>query len=263
MSTATATVAGDRDFPAMTDHTATVEPVPRRIRGVLGGRPAFDTTSAVYVWDSAKYPAYHIPVADLDQGLLGAEGRPRRLRRGTARTYDLRLGDVSRPGGVRIYDVDADPGVAGTARFEWAALDAWYEEDEQVFVHPRNPYTRVDALRSSRHVQVELDGTVLATSNATVMVFETGLPTRYYFDRTSVNFEVLQESATVTECPYKGRTTGYWTAHVGDQTVPDIAWSYDFPTRALSPIANLVAFYDEHTDLTLDGHRVARPGPVG
>lgn len=260
---APATAGSVRDFPAMTDHRAIVEPVPRRIRGVIGGTQVFDTTNAVYVWDSPTYPAYHVPIADLDRSLLVEEGRPRRLRHGTARTYDLRVGQTVRPGAVRVYDGDADAGVAQTARFEWAALDAWYEEDEQVFVHPRNPYTRVDALRSSRPVRVELGGVVLAESTATVMVFETGLPTRYYFERTSVNFGVLEASPTVTECPYKGRTTGYWTAHVGDLTVADVAWSYDFPTRALSPIANLVAFYNEHTDLLIDGKPVPRPEPLG
>ena len=120
-----------RDYPAMVDHTTSVEPVPRRIRGVLGGAVVFDTTEAVYVWDSPKYPAYYIPVADLDHGLLVGEGRSRRLRRGSARTFDLRVGDVTQPDAVRIYGSDADPGVADTARFEWAALDAWYEEDEQ------------------------------------------------------------------------------------------------------------------------------------
>ena len=248
-----------RDYPAMVDHTTSVEPVPRRIRGVLGGAVVFDTTEAVYVWDSPKYPAYYIPVADLDHGLLVGEGRSRRLRRGSARTFDLRVGDVTQPDAVRIYGSDADPGVADTARFEWAALDAWYEEDEQVFVHPRNPYARVDALRSSRPVRVELDGVVLADSASTVMVFETGLPTRYYFERTSVNFDVLTPSATVTECPYKGRTSAYWTSRIGVTSVPDIAWSYDFPTRALSPIANLVAFYNELTDLTVGGKRLDRP----
>lgn len=251
-----------RDYPAMTDHTKIVEPVPRRIRGTLGGAEVFDTRSAVYVWDSPKYPAYYIPIADLDRDLIVGEGRPRRLRRGTARTYGLQVAGLNRPHAVRVYDADADAGVAETARIEWAALDAWYEEDEQVFVHPRTPYTRVDALRSSRPVRVELEGVLLAESTATVMVFETGLPTRYYFERTSVNFGALTPSPTVTECPYKGRTTAYWNANVGDQSVADIAWSYDFPTRALSPIANLVAFYNEQTDLTVDGRRLSRPDPV-
>ena len=84
----------------------------------------FDTTEAVYVWDPPKYPAYYIPVADLNHDLLVGEGRLRRLRRGSTPNLDLRVGDVNRPDAVRIYGRDADPGVADTARLEWAALDA-------------------------------------------------------------------------------------------------------------------------------------------
>jgi uncharacterized protein (DUF427 family) len=144
-------------------------------------------------------------------------------------------------------------------RLEWDALDAWYEEDEQVFVHPRNPYSRVDALRSSRAVRVELDGVVLADSQAPVMVFETGLPTRYYFDRSAVAFEHLEPSDTVTACPYKGVTSGYWSVRSGDDLHRDLAWTYDFPTRQLLPIAGLVAFFNEHVDVIVDGTRLERP----
>ncbi|MGW4297850.1 DUF427 domain-containing protein, partial [Micromonospora chersina] len=144
-------------------------------------------------------------------------------------------------------------------RFDWAALDAWFEEDEEVFVHPRNPYSRVDALRSTRHVRVELDGTVLAESTSPVLVFETGLPTRYYLGRTDVRFGHLVPSRTRTACPYKGRTSGYWSVRAGDRLHPYLAWSYDFPTAALLPIAGLVAFYNEKVDLVVDGERLPRP----
>ena len=107
---------------------------------------------------------------------------------------------------------------------------------------PAKPYTRVDALRSTRAVRIELDGVALAESRSPVMVFETGLPTRYYVNRSEVNFEHLVESDTVTSCPYKGRTSGYWSIRVGKALYPDRAWAYDFPTPALAPIAGLIAF---------------------
>jgi uncharacterized protein (DUF427 family) len=138
-------------------------------------------------------------------------------------------------------------------------MDAWFEEDEQVFVHPRDPYSRVDALRSTRHVTVELDGMVLADSSSTVMVFETGLPTRYYFNRTEVDFGHLEPTDTVTACPYKGQTTGYWSVRSGDTLHKDLAWAYDFPTRQLLPIAGLIAFYNEKVDISVDGERLDRP----
>ena len=251
-----------RDYPAMADHTGIVEPAPRRIRGYVGTTTLFDTVRAHYVWDSPKYPAYHIPVADVDLSLLRDEDHPHRLRRGPARRHGLQVGDQVRPGAAEVFGPDAEEGVADTVRFTWDALDAWFEEDEQVYVHPRNPYTRVDALRSSRTVTVALAGEVLAESSSPVLVFETGLTTRYYFDRTDVSFAHLTRSDTVTECPYKGRTSDYWTVNVGDVSVPDVAWSYAFPTRALSPVTNLVAFYNERTDITVDGVLQERPEAV-
>ena len=91
------------------------------------------------------------------------------------------------------------------------------------------------------------------------MVFETGLPTRYYLNRTEVNFEHLIATQTVTACPYTGRTSGYWSIRTGDDVQPDLAWTYDFPTRQLLPIAGLIAFYNEKVDILVDGERLARP----
>ena len=103
---------------------------------------------------------------------------------------------------MRVYGDDATvEGLADRARFEWDSLDAWFEEDEQVFVHPRDPYTRVDALRSTRTVRVELEGVVLAESSSSVLVFETGLPTRYYLNRPEVDFTRLAPAGTVAACP--------------------------------------------------------------
>ncbi|MDQ2815031.1 MAG: DUF427 domain-containing protein [Actinomycetota bacterium] len=236
-----------------------VEPVPRRIRAMLGGQVVLDTTDARYVWEWPNYPQYYIPLADVQASLLVDEQHEQKLRLGTARRHGLRAGDISRPGSARVYGDDAAAGLAGTVRFDWAALDAWFEEDEEVFVHPRSPYTRVDALRSTRTVRVELDGAVLAESSSPVMVFETGLPTRYYLNRTDVNAGHLLPTATVTSCPYKGKTSGYWSVLVGEAVYEDLAWAYDFPTRQLLPIAGLIAFYNEKADITVDGHPLDRP----
>jgi uncharacterized protein (DUF427 family) len=254
-------VTADRDYPQMiveADHT---EPAPRRVRATLGGELIFDSTRARYVWEWAYYPQYYIPVEDVDGRFLVDEQREQRLRQGTARRLGLRAGGADRPGTVRIFGDEAIGGVAGTARFDWDALDAWYEEDEQVFVHPRNPYVRVDALRSHRHVRVSLEGITLAESARPVLVFETGLPTRYYFDRTDVDFGHLALASTRTACPYKGVTSAYWSVRTGDDVRDghqDLAWAYDFPTRQLLPIAGLVAFYNEKTDIDVDGVRLPR-----
>lgn len=221
----------DARYPRAIAETGRVEPVPRRIRALLRGQTVLDTTRALYVWEWPFYPQYLIPEGDVDPGAAVAPDAARRTER------------------------------AGIAyvRFDWDAMDAWFEEDEQVFVHPRNPYVRVDALRSSRTVRVELEGVRLAESAAPVMVFETGLPTRYYLDRSAVDFTHLRVSETVTECPYKGRTSQYWSVAVGDDVIEDLAWSYDFPTRQLLPVAGLVAFLDERVDVFVDGEPQPRP----
>ena len=247
------------DYPQMIAPVNHIEPVPRRVRAYLGGTEVLDTTRALYVWEAPYYPQFYIPLADVNPDVLVDEDHAERLRRGPARRHGLRVGDISRPGVAHAYTDGSLEGLAGTIRFDWAAMDAWFEEDERIFVHPRSPYVRVDALRSTRRVRIELDGLVLAETTSPVMVFETGLPTRYYLNRTDVNFEHLRATDTVTECPYKGTTSGYWSVVVGDTVHADLAWAYDFPTRQLLPIAGLVAFYNEKVDVFLDGELLERP----
>jgi uncharacterized protein (DUF427 family) len=244
------------DYPQMLMPVDHIEPVPRRIRAMLAGEVVLDTTKALYVWEWPNYPQYYVPIADVNRPLLVDEQHTERLHRGSAQLQGLRVGQVVRPSSARLY---IEGSVAGTVRFDWDSLDAWFEEDEEVFVHPRNPYTRVDALRSTRRVRIELDGALLAESSSPVMLFETGLPTRYYFNRTEVDFSHLVPTETVTACPYKGRTIGYWTVRVAHAIYPDLAWAYDFPTRQVLPIAGLIAFYNEKVDITIDGELLPRP----
>jgi len=252
------------DYPGLITPTGHVEPVPRRVRAQLGGRTVLDTTRALYVWEWPAYPQFYVPATDLAPDVLVVHDQVAEQPLGTARQVDLRAGEVTRAGAGHLHLGDAEPRLRGHVRLEWDALDAWFEEDEQVFVHPRNPYARVDALRSTRHVRVELHGLVLAESAAPVIVFETGLPPRFYFERTAVDFRHLVASDTETACPYKGRTSAWWSLRIGDEVDPDIAWSYDFPTAALLPIAGLVAFYDEKVDVVLDGVLQERPvSPFG
>jgi len=247
------------DYPQMIVPVDHIEPVPRRIRAMLAGEVVLDTNRALYVWEWPYYPQYYIPIADVSPAVLVDEQHTEHLHRGTAQLLGLRVGEVSHPKSARLYAEDAMDGVAGTVRFDWDAADAWFEEDEEVFVHPRNPYVRVDALRSTRSVRVELDETVLAESSSPVMVFETGLPTRYYFNRTEVDFDHLVPSDTVTSCPYKGQTSVYWTVRVREASYPDLAWAYGFPTRQLLPIAGMIAFYNEKVDTIVDGEHLPRP----
>lgn len=247
------------NYPQMIAPTHHVEPVPRRIRATLGGHVVLDTQGAVYVWEWPNYPQYYIPLADVAAEVLVDEDRVQKLSRGPARLHGLQVGDLARPGSARVYTDQAMEGLADMVRFDWDALDAWFEEDEEVFVHPRNPYTRVDAIRSTRMVRIELEGAVLAESSSPVMVFETGLPTRYYLNHTEVDFDRLLPTDTVTSCPYKGTTSRYWSVRVGGLVHPDLAWTYDFPTGPLLSVAGLIAFYNEKVDVFLDGELLERP----
>jgi uncharacterized protein (DUF427 family) len=244
------------DYPQAITPVGHVEPVPRRVRALLGGQTVLDTTAARYVWEWPFYPQFYVPIADLAPGVLVDEGVDKRRKIGPVRQYGL-VADGEKRSAAAWAPTSGE--LEGTVHLEWSALDAWFEEDEQVFVHPRNPYTRVDALRSTRAVRVELDGVLLAESSSPVLVFETGLPTRYYLPRPALQLDVLEPSDTVSECPYKGRTSAYWSVRIGDARHRDLAWSYDFPTRQLLPIAGLVAFYNEKVDITLDGQRLERP----
>jgi uncharacterized protein (DUF427 family) len=247
------------DYPAMTTEINRVEPVPRRIRAQLAGETVLDTTRALYVWEWPFYPQYYVPLADVDAAFLVAEGYTQHSPQGAVDLHALNVKDTHRPHAAKVIRQSPVEGLSGTVRFDWSALDLWLEEDERVFVHPRNPYVRVDALRSTRRVRVEIEGAVLADSGSPVMVFETGLPTRYYLNRTEVDFTFLRPTDTMTECPYKGTTSNYWSVVVDGRPHPDLAWSYDFPTRQLLPIAGLISFYNEQVDISVDGEPLERP----
>lgn len=220
----------EQDYPRILTEVGHIEPVPRRIRALLDGVVAVDTTRARYVWEIPNYPAYYVPAEDVAQSVL-----------------------------AQLHVKHGAGDLAGYVRIRWSALDAWFEEDEEVFVHPRDPYTRVDALRSTREIRIEIDGVELARSSSPVLLFETGLPTRYYLNRTDIDFRHLSPTATETACPYKGTTTGYWTATINGATYPDVAWAYDFPASAVRPIQGLIAFYNEKVDIYLDGVLLERP----
>ncbi|MGE2731441.1 DUF427 domain-containing protein [Mycolicibacterium vaccae] len=245
------------EYPPYAVERGHVVPSPRRVRGFCNDELVFDTTSARYVWEIASYPQYYVPLADVRRECLVDEDHPQRVQLGSSRLYAVTAGGVTKPSAARVFD-EGDGPVAGLVRFEWGALD-WFEEDEPIFQHPRSPYTRVDALRSHRHVVIELEGVTLADTHTPVLLFETGLPTRYYIDRTDVVFDHLEFSDTRTVCPYKGTTSRYWSVRCGDTVHADLAWSYETPLPAVSAIATLVAFYNEKVDVTVDGVGLPRP----
>lgn len=219
-------------YPTHLSEAGFMQPCPRRIRARRDGAIVLDTVRAFYVWEVPYYPAYYVPSEDVDPAVIALT---------TTQTFET------------------GP-FAGLAHVDWNSVDAWFEEDEEVFGgHPRSPYARVDAMRSSRHIRVEIDGVVLAESTAPVLLFETGLPTRHYIQRTDIDFSALERTDTTTYCPYKGTTSDYWSARINGALHEDIAWSYAYPAPEVIQIAGLVAFYDEKVDTFLDDVPVTRP----
>ncbi len=246
------------NFPPSLTALNHIAPVPRRIRCSTAGETLVDTTRALYVWEWPHYPQYYFPSADVRMEAFVA-GDKFTTPQGDARHLALTSGAGERRPAARLITKSALAELTDTVRIDWNAAERWFEEDEEVFVHPRSPYKRVDALRSNRTVRVELDGVALAEAQSCVMVFETGLPTRYYMDPTNVRFALLSPSSTRTQCPYKGKTGGYWSAQANGMTLADVAWAYSYTTPAMTPIAGLIAFLNEKVDIFIDGRVQPRP----
>jgi uncharacterized protein (DUF427 family) len=246
----------------MTEQRGLVRTAPahRRVRGYLGGAVVFDTVDALYVWEGPHYPQWYVPLADVTSGVLEPTATTTRSpSRGTASHHTVRAGGAVAVDAAWRYHDSPLAELRDRVRFEWGALDAWFEEDEEVYVHPRSPDTRVEILPSSRHVVVSVDGVVLADSTHPVFLHETGLPVRTYLPKVDVRMDLLVATDTSSMCPYKG-TASYWSVRLADGTEhADIAWGYASPLRESQRIAGLVAFYDTRVDVTIDGVRQPRP----
>ena len=233
-------------------------PTAKRVRTYLAGRLAADTRHAVMVWEIPYYPAYYLPAADVTAELVPTGKTEHSPSRGEAVLYDVRVGDAVAEGAARRYPDSPLQALRDLVRFDWDAMSEWLEEDEPVYTHPRDPYHRVDILASSRHVRVEVDGVTVADSTQPVILFETGLPARYYLPLTDVRTELLTPTATVTHCPYKG-AAGYWSVDAGKGAHADLVWGYRLPLPESQKIAGRACFYDEKVDVYLDGELQERP----
>ncbi|MGW6333686.1 DUF427 domain-containing protein [Nocardia rhamnosiphila] len=236
-----------------------VETIQKRVRVYLGGHLVADTVRPALVWENPYYPAYYIPVCDL-RAKLEFDGSTRTSARlGEATEYNVVVDGTTAAGAALRY---ADP-LHELVRLDWDAMDEWFEEDEPIYVHPRSPYSRVDILASSRHIRVEIDGVTVAESRSPRILFETGLPARFYLPLTDIRMDLLRPSDTHTSCPYKG-TADYWNIRVGETEYPDLVWIYRTPAPESQKIAGLACFYNEKVDLYVDGELQERPrSPFG
>jgi uncharacterized protein (DUF427 family) len=235
-----------------------IEPSAKRVRAYLGGQLVADSFTPMLVWEKPYYPTYYLPVGDVRAELAPTGAVVHSPSRGEAEVYDVvTAGRKAAGAAVRYRSSPLEP-LRDLVRLDWDAMDEWFEEDDPVYVHPRDPYKRVDILASSRHVVVQVDGVTVADSHRPSILFETGLPPRYYLPLTDVRIELLRPSDKQTHCPYKG-TAGYWHVAAGDAVREDLVWCYRTPLPESQKIAGLACFYDERVDLFVDGVKQDRP----
>jgi uncharacterized protein (DUF427 family) len=243
------------------DKVVFVEPTVKRVRAMLGGETVVDSRRTLLLFEKGHLPVYYFPLEDVREDLLEATAKHTTCpRKGEASYFTIRAGGRVAENAVWRYPepIEDCPDISGHVAFYWNAMDSWWEEDDQVFKHARDPYHRVDVLRSSRHVRVEIDGELVAESRRPLLLFETGLPTRYYLPRADVRMELFQPSDKHTRCPYKG-VAGYFSVDAGGRPHRDIAWTYETPIPECPKIEQAVAFFNEHVDLVVDGELLERP----
>ena len=237
------------------------ESTARRIRVEFNKVMVADTTRAMIDIET-PIPVYYLPLSDIRHDLLIPSNHTTfDKRRGHARFWSIRVGERQTEDAVWNFPepLPGAPPLAPYAAFKWDLVDHWYEEDEEIFRHPRNPYKRVDAIRSSRRVQVVVGGTVVADTRRAVFLFETGLPTRYYIPREDVRAGILGPSERQTRCPYKG-IAAYHTLTLGNERYADLVWYYPDPIDECRKITGLLAFFNEKVGAILvDGELVPRP----
>ena len=238
------------------------EPGQKRIRTYFGGEVVADSSDVLLVWDKPYYPTYYFPTSDVRMQYLAENGETvRSPSRGDGHSFNLSVNGSSAQGAARIHKESPVEDLRDRVAFRWQSMDAWFEEDEQVYVHARDPFTRLDVLASSRPVRVEVDGVPIAASTSSRFLFETGLPTRYYIPKTDIRMELLTATDLHTECPYKG-VASYYSVDTGKAEHENIAWWYPFPVQESAQIAGMVAFYNEKVDLFVDGQALERPRTI-
>jgi uncharacterized protein (DUF427 family) len=237
-----------------------VEPSPKRVRVMVADEVVADSRRTILLHESGSQPVYYFPPEDVRQDLLEPSDTSTHCpKKGDASYRAIHVGDRVVKDALWVYPepIVGAPPIAGLMAFYWDRVDRWLEEEDEVFFHPRDPYHRIDILRSSRQVRVLRKGELLAESDRAMVLFETGLLPRYYLPREDVCAE-LQPSEHVTGCPYKG-TASYFSVVVDGRATRDLVWTYTDPLPAATSITGLLAFYDERVDVELDGVAQERP----
>jgi uncharacterized protein (DUF427 family) len=239
-----------------------IETSARRVRVRFGGQTIADSRQVKLVFAGPRrVPAYYFPLADVRREFL--KESPRSVDHpglGQGRYWSVEVGEQRAPDSAWGFPQPLPEAaeLKDHVTFRWSDMEAWFEEDEEVFVHARDPYTRVDVLHSSRHVKVVIDGVTVAESRRPRLLLETHLPTRYYLPKLDVRLDLLTPSETHTQCPYKG-VASYYNLTVNGKTYQDFVWYYPAPLPEIPKIENLLCFYNEKVDLYVDGELQEKP----
>ncbi len=236
-------------------------PTGRRITVMYGGEVVARSDRAMLLRESPRSIHYLFPKEDVSEGYLVESDHIHESGwRGRAVHWHVTVGEWTAENAAWEYiDLkDKRPDMRGCIGFDWKAMDAWYEEAEQIFVHPRDPWHRVDTVLSDRHIRVAIDGTAIAETNRAYCLFETGLPTRYYIPDEDVNTDFLTPTEKHTACPYKG-TASYYSVKVGDALHENVVWYYPAPVPEQPKLAGTMCFYNEKADIYVDGVLEERP----
>ncbi len=251
----------EADSSRASDYQIRFESSPRRVRAYFGGVAIADSRDVMMMHETKHLPVYYLPMKDVRMDLMvPTSHRTHCPFKGDASYWTVKVGDRVAENAAWSYEnpLPSCPGIKGYFAFYWDKMNAWFEEDDQVYVHPRDPYHRVDVLNSSRHVRVVVAGETVAETRRPRLLFETGLPTRYYIPKLDVRLDLLVPSETSTRCPYKGKAS-YWSIMVGDGLVKDIVWSYEAPIPECPKIENLLCFFNERADIYVDGELMPKP----
>ncbi len=238
-------------------------PAQRLVRAAFGGEFVAESKNALLVRESGREIDYYFPEADVRQDLLVSDEAKVTEDRGMMKNWSVKIGERTAEKAAWSYTdlPDGRPDLRGYIAFRWRAMDHWYEEAEEVFAHPRDPYHRVDTLKSSRHIQVVVNGQTVAETERPYVLLETGVIPRYYIHPEDVRMDLLTPTEKHTRCPYKGEAS-YWTLKVGETVYPDIVWSYLDPLPECPKIKGLLAFYNEKVEIYVDGEREGEPQKV-
>jgi uncharacterized protein (DUF427 family) len=237
------------------------EKSPRRIRGAFGGETIVDSRHAAILHEQNHLPVYYFPQEEVRMDLLvSTEHTSRCPFKGVASYWSIQVGNRISENAAWAYPepIEDAPSLAGYVAFYWNKLDEWFEEDEPAIVHARDPYHRIDILDTSRHVKVSVNGEPVAETRRARVLFETGLPPRWYFPPEDVRAETLVESDTQTGCAYKGFAS-YQSVRGGDGLEEDLVWFYASPRPEAERIRGYLAFFNERVDLEIDGELQERP----